>query len=495
MIRNLLLPSEIHGNNDYQKIIPIGFGDFCLIIFITIIFNYLAPPIIKDLWYFFVLYLYYRSRDEAFWLVFFLVLNDGFVSFFGYKSANIDSIPFLAQFEVGHLYIFLALYKVIRSKYKIPVFFSNFMVIMLLYIILLYFYGLSQGIPSDYNIHLRNLRLIIPLLLIYTTPSLLRTVNAFERFFSFTFLIAILAFLTQVFSIVTGISPIALFGITEVEIRGVREVGEEVIYRALLNVSATLISFFAAMFYTVTKIKVFDRRYLQFVLFSAMGTGFLSATRGWILGLGLSFILYLIIVNKTYFNRFLRVAMPVLLISFILLLHPRLNQQVSNAWERFKTVEYVLEGDLSAGGTASRATVQGPAVLSVWEGHPVIGWGYSDTFYKNQNGHVGNENVLLHSGILGAGLMVAFFIYFHLKLVYLPGRLSGFNPYGKAFLVFPIFFVALFIIHSTSGQLFGYMTNYRVFFMQAVFFGFGAAIYNQVILIRGLNLGYNMPVK
>lgn len=479
--------------NAIQKIFPAGLKKFFTLVIISIVFNYFAPAVIKDLWYFFVLYLYYRSKDEPLWLAFFLVLNDGFGSFFGYRGANISSIPFLPQFEVGHLYVMMSVLKIFKHRIKVPVFYSKFMSIMLLYIIFMYIYGLFQGSPSGYNIHFRSIRIIFPLFLIYTIPTLLRVPADYDRLFSFIFIIGIIAFLAQIFSIITGASPIVFLGISE---GAVTEVSETTTYRGFYNVSATLLSFFASMYYLTVKTKVFDRNYMQIVLVASMGTALLSATRGWFLGLGFTLILFLIVVSRFNIKRFLMFAVPLAILLLIGLLQPKINQQIQNALKRFKTLGAIMEGDLSAGGTASRATIQGPAVLKVWREHPILGWGYSDTFYKNQNGHVGNENVLLHSGIIGVSFMIAFFIYFHLKLVYLSGRLSGFNPYGRSFLVFPVFFVAMFIIHSTSGQLFGYMTTYRAFFVQAVFFGFGATMYNHVIMfIRGDNPGYAISVR
>ncbi len=467
----------------FREIIPEGFYKFLLIVFASIIFNHYAPAVIKDLWYFLMLYLYYRSKDEPFWLIYFLVLNDGFGSFFGYRGANIDIFSFLPQFEVGHLYVLVALFKVIKSHKKMPVFYNRYLALMLFYIVFLYLYGVTQGLPADYNIHFRNLRLILPLFLIYTTPKLLSLPRNYDRVFSYIFIIEIVAFLAQVFSIVTGNSPIAFLGIVE---GTVKEVTGTTIYRGFYNVSATLLSFFAAMFYLSSRNNAFNRTYLHVILIISMGAAFLSATRGWILGLGLSFILYQLIVNKISMKRIVMFTIPFIFILIVILAQPKINQQVKNAINRFMTVEAVLEGDLSAGGTASRATIQGPAVLKVWKQHPFIGWGFSDTYYDNQNAHVGNENVLLHSGILGAGILIIFFIYFHLKLIKIRGAINGDNPYGRSFLVFPIFFLALFIIHSSSGQLFGYISTYRGMFNHAVYFSFGAIVYNQaILLIRG----------
>lgn len=483
-----MLPSVlVKSDSEIQKIIPDSFNKFLLLIITSIFFNYFAPIIIKDIWFFFVLYLYSRSRDEPFWLAYFLALNDGFFSFFGYKGVNIDSIPFLPQFEVGHLYLLVALFKTIRYRIKEPIFFSNLLIFLLLYIIYLYFYGISLGMPDDYNIHLRSLRIIFPLFLIYTTPNLLKNESGFIKFFSFVFPITILAFVSQVFSIIAGSSPMMFFGIGETEVRGI---AETVIYRGFYNFSAILLAFFASLFFLAAKTRVFNRIYLQIVLISSMGTAFLSATRGWILGMSIAFILYQIIINKISVKRFLTFALPFILFLIFGLLQPKINKQLSNAFDRFLTLESVLEGDLSAGGTASRATEQGPAVLRVWDDSKLMGWGYSAIFYDNQNGHVGNENILLHSGIVGALLLFIFFTYFLLKIYSLSKSSPDSDPYKKAYPVFVLFFIALIVIHSTSGQLFGFFGTYRGMFNHAVFLGFGAIIYQRALVHKNQEKTY-----
>jgi hypothetical protein len=462
-----------------KNIFPADFGQLLLLVFASIIFNYFAPVLLKDFWYFFVLWLYFRSKDEPFWLVFFLILNDGFASFFGYKGANIDSITFLPQFEVGHLYVIIAFSKILKRKLYFPVFYSKLIFIMSLYIVFLFVYGLMQGIPNDYNIYFRSIRVVFPFLLLYIIPKLFITSYEYERLFSCIFLVSILAFFSQLFSIIAGESPISFMGIQEGHVTAV---SETTIYRGFYNTSATLIAFFGSMYYLAGKANAFPRSYLQIVLISSIGTAFLSATRGWIVGLGLSFVFYFIIVNKGSLKRIIKFAIPLIFLVLLGLLQPKINQQLRNALTRLKTMEAVLEGDLSAGGTASRATVQGPAVLKVWRESPFIGYGFSDTFYKNQNIHVGNENVLLHSGIIGVLFLIIFIVFFHLRLILLSGKLNGSEPFGRSLLVFPVFFLALFIIHSTSGQFLGYLTTYRSFFALAVFFSFGSYVHNQVVV-------------
>lgn len=465
-----------------QRILPGNLSKFLLLAIFTIFVNYLAPAIIKNLWFITLIVFYLRSQDEAFWLAFFLILNDGFAGFFGIRSANIDSIGLIPEFEVAHIYLIAAFYKITRAKDIFREFYSDFLRLIIIYILFLFIYGISQGLSDDYNLLLRNIRNIFPLFLIFLLPRMLKNSENFERFFSFIFLISIVSFIAQLFSIITGQSPMAFLGFEEATTTVLTEVQP---WRYFYNVSANLIAFFASLFYLSIRKNVFNRLYLQIVIAMVLGTIFLSATRGWMLGFGLSMILYFLFVQRVNFKNMIIFTIISAVLIQLALFNPIIRVQARASINRFLTVESVTEGDMTAGGTSSRTTEQSPRVLAVWQERPLFGWGFSDTYYENQNGHVGNENILLHSGVAGGLLMLLYFLYFHYKLLTLRNIRKEVNPFHQSVIVFPVFFIGWFIIHSTSGQHFAFMGSYYLVFAQAVYFGFGATIYREC---RKLNI-------
>jgi O-antigen ligase len=119
-------------------------------------------------------------------------------------------------------------------------------------------------------------------------------------------------------------------------------------------------------------------------------------------------------------------------------------------------------------------------VINKWKERPVFGWGFSDVTRAFSDGHVGNQSLLLISGIVGFVLMIGFMIYFCVKLLLAYRKAPANSVWKKPIPVFVVFLTGWFFIHSTSGQHFNYMVVPMQFIPQAVFFSFGALIYNKV---------------
>ncbi|MCK6694722.1 MAG: hypothetical protein L6Q97_21810, partial [Thermoanaerobaculia bacterium] len=151
-----------------------------------------------------------------------------------------------------------------------------------------------------------------------------------------------------------------------------------------------------------------------------------------------------------------RLVGAVALILVSLMAIPIVNTQISLALKRMTTLEALASGDRTAKGTLSRITERSPRVMNKWIESPLTGWGFSDTFNDYQDFHVGNQNILLHSGVLGAALLGMFFVYFHGKLFFRSTLLPRDHPLKYTLLSFCVFFPGWFFIHSSSGQQFAY---------------------------------------
>jgi hypothetical protein len=93
--------------------------------------------------------------------------------------------------------------------------------------------------------------------------------------------------------------------------------------------------------------------------------------------------------------------------------------------------------------------------------------------------HVGNQNILLHSGIIGYALMHLFFLYFVAQLFFRNATQPRGSPYKRTLLLFCIFFPAWFMLHSSSQQFFSYYQFVVGGIIQAVFFCLGAMMYED----------------
>ena len=70
---------------------------------------------------------------------------------------------------------------------------------------------------------------------------------------------------------------------------------------------------------------------------------------------------------------------------------------------------------------------------------------------------VGNQSILMIGGILGYCAIFSIIIYFMLKLYILSKKLDNDNIYKNSLIILVFSFIVLFIIHSSSGQIFGYL--------------------------------------
>jgi hypothetical protein len=143
-----------------------------------------------------------------------------------------------------------------------------------------------------------------------------------------------------------------------------------------------------------------------------------------------------------------------LLISMLLAISPLLRKQTGLVFQRVATVNEYLEGDKTAGGTMQRFTVRAPRVYNKFKESPIVGLAYSSEGVEYNDGHVGNYNILLEGGWVGAILYALALLLLIIKL-YSPvtrGIISH-----KQYIVLISVIGVMVIIHSSSAQFFGYM--------------------------------------
>jgi O-antigen ligase len=413
-----------------------------------------------------LLIIYWYSEDEPFWLAFFLVISDGFLGFFGLYIATLSPFPGMPAIEIAQFYIILS---VIKARYKnqnFVLFFKNILNLMGIYLIFLILLGFALGIDNNINEYFRIVKITLPFLLFYSLPKLFIRSDDFQRFFALIFPITLLAFFSQIFEIINSRPLTSFLGVGEIIEKNLAD--DEPI-RSFYNSGIVFMTLFGALFYSSRKDHKFNYFYLILLTVIACSMAFLSATRGWILGFGIIVILYMIFNVSLKTGRVLNLIILGIAFFFIVVEIPTVNHQVMNAYNRFNTVEKIAEGDVSASETEIRSTLRGPRVINKWKESPIIGFGFSNEFRIYYDPHVGNQNILLHSGIIGFVLMLIFFITFIFKMI--NARIISND---KSLLIFVFVFMGWFLIHSTSGQAFAYMILPVNIIPQAVFFCYGA---------------------
>lgn len=195
-----------------------------------------------------------------------------------------------------------------------------------------------------------------------------------------------------------------------------------------------------------------------FWLMVCYGSAFLTATRGWIIAY--SFILFISLLTNSATR--LRLVYAIAVVSIIVVMgigqSSVIVRQISLSLNRVGTLTGIAEGDLTAEGSLTRLTSRNEPVIENWRRNPIIGWGFSTQ--SKSDGHVGNQNVLQVSGVIGFLIILFGWLAFFVKNIS-HGRANRnmVNVFGSL----NVMMLALIIIHSSSTQMFGYDVVFQPF--------------------------------
>ena len=455
---------------------------FLALISVTLFVTYFAAAPVRAVWCIILLIFYFFSKNEALWLAFFLSTTDGFAGFFGLYAVMLPVLPGLPAVELAQVYIILTVIKAARSDKKALVFYNKYLQVLFIYLIFMIIWGQLMGFSGDLNVYFRVIKGFIPMLLFYSVPRLFINQDTYYSFFKIVFIIVLMAFAAQIFTLLAGVSPLEAAGLN------IEEKAEETKeFRIFFNASSTLLGLFGALFYLHRKeTRPLTRFFLYVVVFAALAMTVFSATRGWIISFSLIIFLTLLFTGIMRTKRILEFTLIAVPLLYLALSNPTINNQIAYARERLGAMEAIAGGDLSAEGTLQRLDYRSQRVMEAWRENPVFGWGLSDKGYEFGDGHVGNQCLLAISGIAGFVLLNGFLLYFTWKIFYVYNRSIRRVPDRNSLLVFAFFLAGWFLIHSTSGQQFNYIGMPAKIIPQAIFFSFGAFQYERSLsLIHG----------
>ena len=453
---------------------------FFVLIVVAVIASHYTVPLVTTLFFVSVLVVYFRSEgDEPFWLAFFFIMQDGIVGYFTNFEQLVQVLPGLPAVEAGQLYIGLALVKALRIKEGgFRPFYSQGLQILLIYLVFLVIQGYVWGVSLELNIQFRIIKFILPLFLLYALPKLMTDEKQYWEVLYYLFPITFTVLFAQVYTIQNGRSPAIAWGVA-VEASHLFIVTKDIAYRGFYNDGLVLITTLGSFLALGTKEKRFSNSYMYVVIISLFLSIFLSATRGWILGFLLVATGYLFFVSKIRPAQTLKIAAMSILLVTALYSIPVVTIQVDNAWDRFMTLQALAEGDITAGGTLVRLERRSPLVLKRWAESPLTGIGFSNDFFRHGDMHVANQNILLHTGIIGAVALFTFFTFFLVRMFSAYAALPRGHLQKNPLLVFIIFFFGWFLIHSVTSQQFAFYAQPHVGMVIGYYFSFAALTYNR----------------
>jgi hypothetical protein len=430
-----------------------------LLLLLTFLSVYLLPKVANLFIFLIFLVIAYRSKADYLWLTWYFVINDAPGLLFSAGKIGDLRIPIYTivpgiSISFQDLFLFVYFLKAIFKRNHSSFVFKKEFVMFYLVGVVLFLYSLLLGMSVEINLHL--IRAVLPWAWVIIVPCFIDSQKHMIKVSRMLFPFVFLALASQIYTYITGLYWDDLLRGVGSDLVKVTESGE--VSRSASAVYITFFLFVQSFFYFLWKYNIFSKYYLATIIFTALLTIFFTATRGWIIAfifIGLGALLFL--SGNRIFKQTIRIgAIAVLLLLGLQYYFPIVKRQIKLSYERVSTLQTLAEGDITVGGTVSRMSERGPRVMSkVWES-PLIGWGFSKDFYQYADGHVGNQTVMLNVGILGYLYLTGLLFYFCYKIWVLSKKSYFSLKYGTASRIYLLGLLAVFIIHSSSSQFWGY---------------------------------------
>lgn len=428
------------------------------------------------------------SKDDVFWLVFYLVLLDPPGRLFTGASPLLYRLPIytlLPQASLGFTELFLFAYvaKSLLRRRRTGFIFGNHAKALLIYgaVVLAYSFIIGMGAANV----VAAIRHITPWLWLLILPNFISDTEQLDRAFQLIFPFVFIAFASQIYTQTSGVYLHSLISGESSRLLGD---AEEQLIRASNSAHLIFLSLAQSLFYLARDSKRFNPNYLNSIIALSVVALFMTGTRGWIIALVLLLASVFFMGGFNFFKQALRFVV-ILGLLFILAqsLYPGLFFQINQSLARVLTLEQLAEGDLTAGGTLSRLTDRGPRVMAVFAESRVIGWGVSGKFYAYSDGHVGNQNLLMQGGIIGFLVWILGLLAVLAKTLRVARNQAIRNDYGNGLLVFAFALFATFFIHSTSMQMLGFAEFRHTTHIHWAFILCGISVYyNAAVAKAGL---------
>jgi len=349
------------------------------LLILSIFFIHYTPKIVARVFFLVLLFIFYRSRKDYLWFAFiFIIIEEPGGFFSGGKIDDPYRIPAYAiipgsSFLYCELFTFVAIIKAINKGKRIKLFIHKPLNILLIYLLISYFFSIIIGMSL--NTHIKTMRFLIGLSFLYSIPCLIYRKEDFIFMSYLLFFIMVLTFLGHIYHLITGYEVrIILTGTSLFEKTVIfeSEYGARIAYSVFLNLFCIISSLF---FISQKKINN-NKIYLYFISSICFLSIFLTATRGWIV----AYFIMLGIFSWKFIKTSKNWIKMIIILPFIFILLytyiPSIHVQIKKSWNRFTTLELLLKGDITAGGTLQRLNVRGPISINKFKEKPILGWDF-----------------------------------------------------------------------------------------------------------------------
>lgn len=436
-----------------------------LVMLLLIVFLYFIAGF-KAIFLFGLLTVFFFSKPEKdfFWIIIALILLDCPMNLFWHIQNKVFSFGII-KLSYIHIFSILSLVKVnVRPGYpKLSNLLKKPYSIYLIWLIFLLIYGAIVGIEGGgktgyrYFYNFGKTFLVFPLFI--TIPKMLNNDKSLRRFINLIFFLVIINFIGQIISITLKQNIHLLLGghIPEDWDSSIYYSKTELV-RSSFGAYIHFFAFFTSMYYYFSNDINYNKRFLFFITAISYLSCIISASRGW--AIAYTFFIILVFFYSLYRRKFLSTTgrtiiliIPLLILFFV---SDITSIHFKKVLDRLSTVELLIKGDITAGGTMDRLTERHVPVMAKFYERPVTGWGFSKVGMDTWDGHVGNQSVLMIGGVIGFLIILYIWIYFIIKIFRVYNFVSLGNTYKNSLLIANFALLSLIIIHSTSAQVFGY---------------------------------------
>lgn len=425
-----------------------------------------------------ILYKFYHGQKSYFYLaLMFLIEAHPSSLFYGVGGEDAThTATFLRGTPIGALFfwmvfIFVAYLKVAKSKTP-PFFLQNIITVIAVYLIFLIFaFGIGK-----LSMFMKG---AIPLVLLFVIPRLLRNEEDYIKFFNLIFAFVFFNLVTQILYITTGHHLSTVLGGSQkrIDVTAIEEASNVV--RPVAGIVIPYTALIGSAIVMNLRKNPFSRNYLFIIMSLSYFSLFITATRGWLVSGTLFFLAALFVNMRNPLALLPRLIIPLIILIAAFMFLPFLKKQTEMSMERYATILLLAEGDETAGGTSKRLDVRSPVIMKKFWESPIIGHGYGTYSMANDDGHVGNQNLLFQTGIIGYFLFVLLVFIYIGKLFQRWRSLRKSNPYRNVLLLFIAFIPAAFVIHTATRQWFGFTMYVMDAFVTFIVFHLANLVYME----------------
>jgi len=451
----------LNKKNIYEKSSIAEFFELIFLILLSFFLVYYISFQFNRVFFLIFLPFIWLTKRDYFWLAFFFILmeNPGGLFSGGLRndplrlplytvlpniSVSIQEIYFIVVFIKFSLRENSKLYDFLYQK-EIKWLTSIFLFLVI--------FSLIYGV--NFVNFKKILRLTISLSLAYSVINILISENGFIRFIKLILPFTFITLLIQIYSLYHGKALATLVKPNVSNIQGIYGTENDILQRPIELPHVIFITFTASLFLLFYKKHKFKIGYLWFINIFSFISIFLSGTRIWFIAFCVAYIFVLLIILKNFKRHFLSLIIVTFLILLLINKINIINNQIKDAWNRITTIEKIIKGDITAGGTVSRYTQRAPRVMKGFYSSSIIfGAGFSNHFYEYADGHVGYHNILLNAGIFG--FLLFFYIIFRFLKLPLNLLKTCKNLDKKMLLIVSIIPLLMLLIINSGTQTIGF---------------------------------------